>query len=397
GGAGGANGIGGPNGPGGIGPGVLDPVALMAHYDVVPVEAGTEQDWRQPPFSGALADGRVWGRGALDIKGQLMAQLEAAENLMRAGRAPRRDVYFCYGQDEETGGRQGAAEIVKLLAARGIRFAGVLDEGGMVLSGALANVTAPVGLIGVAEKGLSNYQFKVAGSGGHSSTPPRHTSLGLAAKLITLIEGRPMPPRLTAPVEAMLRNLSGEMGFAMRLAMANLWLFRPLVVRALAAGPTTNALVRTTFAVTMASAGEAPNVLPQTSRFCVNARVLTGDSPQSVRRHFEELIARAGIEATVEPMLEQGASPVSPSDSEFFRGVERLINDLYPSALVSPYLVVGGTDARRFHALSDNVLRLTPIHLHDRELAQLHGTDESISFDDYGRMIAFYERFLRQQ
>ncbi|MDR2380572.1 MAG: M20/M25/M40 family metallo-hydrolase [Bifidobacteriaceae bacterium] len=375
----------------------LEPIALMAHYDVVPVEAGSEAGWRYPPFSGAVADGMVWGRGALDDKSQLMAQLEAAENLMRAGFVPRRDIYFCYGHDEETGGRWGAARIVEHLAERGVRFAGVLDEGGIVVTGALPGVSAPVAVIGVAEKGQCAYQFTVNGPGGHASTPPQHTALGLAAQLITMIEQHPLPPRLIPPVEAMLRRLAGQMGFATRLALANLWLLRPLTLRKLTASPATNALVRTTFAATMASAADAPNALPLTARFSVNVRLLPGDTPASVRRHFEALIARAGIDARIEPLIEAEPSPVSPTDSDFFRSVESLARELYPSALVTPYLVVAGTDSRRFHALSENVLRFTPFHLADADQQRIHGTDECLSTANYGRMMTFYERLLRRQ
>ncbi|MDR1014158.1 MAG: M20/M25/M40 family metallo-hydrolase [Coriobacteriales bacterium] len=378
-------------------PAALLPVALMAHYDVVPVEEGTEQDWEQPPFSGALVDGVVWGRGTLDIKSQLMAHLEAAENLMRTDFVPKRDIYFCYGHDEEVGGEQGAELIVERLKERGVRFAGVLDEGGLVVTGALSGVGVPIGLIGVAEKGISNYQFRVRGTGGHSSMPPKSTSLGLAARLIALIERQPLPLRLTVPVEGMLRRLCGQMGFVTRMAVANLWLFRPLLLRILAGSPTTNAMVRTTSAVTMAAASDACNVLPQASSFNVNVRILPGETTQDVQRHFEGLIARAGLDATVGPLLAQDPSPVSPDDSAFYRSVERLASEFYPSALVVPYLVMGGTDSRQFCALSDDVLRFTPIHITEEDRQHIHGTNECLSVENYGRMIAFYERFLREE
>jgi carboxypeptidase PM20D1 len=375
----------------------LDPLALMAHYDVVPVEAGTEQDWQQPPFSGALADGFIWGRGTLDIKSQVMAHLEATEQLMRAGFTPGRDIYFCYGHDEETGGQQGALKIVEHLRQRGLRFSGVLDEGGVVVTGAMAGVDVPMALIGVAEKGSSNYRFKVSGSGGHSSMPPQHTSLGLAARLITLIERQPLPLRLTPPAEQMLRNLAGQMGFVVRMAMANLWLFRPLLLKILASSPTTNAMVRTTSAVTMADASDACNVLPQATHFNVNVRILPGDTVEGVQRYFEGLIAQTGLEAKVEPILVQDPSPVSPFDSDFYRSIEQLIQEFYPSALTTPYLVMGGTDSRQFYTLSDNVLRFTPMHITEADRASIHNTNEAISVENYGRMIAFYQRLLQQQ
>jgi carboxypeptidase PM20D1 len=374
----------------------LDPIALMAHYDVVPIEEGTEQDWQQQPFSGAVVDGIVWGRGTLDIKSQLIAHMEATEGLLKEGFTPTRDIYFCYGHDEEVGGRQGAIKIVEHLKQNGVRFAGVLDEGGVVITGALANVKGPIGLIGIAEKGTSNYHFEVPGAGGHSSMPPTHTSLGLAAQIIERIETRPLPLRLTPPAELMLRTLSGQMGFVVRMAVSNLWLFRGILLKILAKNPVTNALARTTFAVTMAEASDACNVLPQTTRFNVNVRILSGDTPQSVKAHFEKLMNEVDSKAQVSLLLEENASPISPIDSELYRMVEELINEMYPSALVSPYLVMGGTDSRQFYALSDNVLRFTPMHISQAEQQSMHSTNECVSVVNYGRMIAFFERLLKR-
>jgi carboxypeptidase PM20D1 len=138
-------------------------------------------------------------------------------------------------------------------------------------------------------------------------------------------------------------------------------------------------------------------VLPQVSSFNVNARILPGETTQGVQQHFERLIAQAGLDATVEPILAQEPSPVSPVDSVFYRSIERLINEFYPSALVSPYLVMGGTDSRQFYALSDNVLRCTPIHITEEDRQHIHSTNECISVENYGRMITFYERLLREQ
>jgi carboxypeptidase PM20D1 len=372
------------------------PIIFMAHYDVVPVEEGTEQDWTHPPFSGALADGKVWGRGTLDIKSQLTAHMEAAEALIKSGFTPARDLYFCYGHDEEVGGAQGAQRIVAHLAQKGLRFDGVLDEGGLVVTGALVGVNVALGLIGVAEKGHSNYSFEVPGMGGHSSMPPRHSSLGLAARLITCIENQPLPLRLTPTTEAMLQSLAGEMGFVVRMAMANLWLFKPLLLGILARGPVTNALVRTTCAATMAQASDAMNVLPQTTRFNVNVRILQGDTIASVKEHFERLAREAGIEAHIEPFIAEEPTAAAPVDSAFYETLETLASEFYPSALIVPYLMAGGTDSRYYSVLSDNILRFTPSHITDEERATIHSTNEALSVANYGRMIAYYEQLIRR-
>lgn len=200
-----------------------EPVLVTAHYDVVP--AGDPKAWKYPPFSGEIAEGRVWGRGTLDIKSQLTSHLEAAEALIRQDFRPERDIYFVYGQNEETGNDEGATAIAALFEKRGLRFAGVLDEGGIIASGAIRGVKSPVALIGVAEKGRTDFELTVKGSGGHSSMPPNTTALGQAAELITRIERHPLPTRLTPPVAAMLKNLGSEMGGLTRFAIRNSWLF----------------------------------------------------------------------------------------------------------------------------------------------------------------------------
>jgi carboxypeptidase PM20D1 len=371
------------------------PVVLMAHYDVVPVEEGTADEWRQPPFSANIADGKIWGRGALDIKSQMIAQMEAAENLMRQGFEPARDIYFCYGHDEETSGKQGALRIVDHMAGKGLEFEGVLDEGGLVTTDVLAGVDVPIGLIGVAEKGHSNYSIAVSGAGGHSSMPPKHTSLGLAAKLIARIEDKPLPTRFTAPVEKMLQRLCGQMGFVVRMAMANMWLFRPLLLSILTKAPETNALVRTTFAATMAHASDATNVLPQTTSVNINVRILQGESVASVRDYLARLAREAGVEAEIQTQMAEEPSPISSADSSFYRLVEQVSKEFYPSTLFTPFLVMGGTDSRRFARLSSNVLRFTPTRITAKERQTVHNTDEALSLENYGRMIAWFERFMQ--
>jgi carboxypeptidase PM20D1 len=374
----------------------LLPVALMAHYDVVPVEEGTTNDWEQPPFSGAVVDGVIWGRGTLDIKSQLTAYLEAAERLMREGSRPRRTLYFCFGHDEENGGAHGAAAIVEHLRTQGVRLEAVLDEGGFVVSGAMKGIDVPIGLIGIAEKGTSNLQIEVEGEGGHSSMPPKNSSLGMAAKVVAQIEQHPLPARLSPPAEGMLRGIAGEMGFAVRMALANLWLMRPVLLRILGGNVVTNSMVRTTFAVTQAQASDAPNVLPQTTRITINVRLLSGDTTASVQRYFEELATKVGATVRVKPLLAQEASPVSPTDTPFYGLLTDLMGEIYPNAVPTPYLVMGATDSRYFYALSNNVYRFTPIWITNEDRAHIHSTNESLSTTNYYRMIHFYERLMHK-
>jgi carboxypeptidase PM20D1 len=150
----------------------LKPILLMGHLDVVPVEPGTEEDWQEPPFSGRIADGFIWGRGAIDNKLTVLGTMEAVEMLLGRGFRPARGVYLAYGQDEEVGGQGGAQQIAALLKQRGVELEMVLDEGGVIGDGLLPGITTPTALVGIAEKGFVSVELSTGTAGGHSSVPP---------------------------------------------------------------------------------------------------------------------------------------------------------------------------------------------------------------------------------
>lgn len=371
----------------------LPPLMLTAHYDVVPLATGTEKDWKYPGFSGKIAEGRVWGRGTLDIKSQMTAHMEAAESLMKEGFVPQRDCLFVYGHDEEVDGLEGALKIAEYFQQKNILLDSVLDEGGIALYEAMPGIKPPLALIGVAEKGYCDYELTTLGSGGHSSMPPNHTALGHLSRLICRVENHPMPARITGIVEGMLRNIACEMGFMVRMAVANLWLFRPLLLKVLKGSPATAAMIRTTFAATMCTASNASNVLPAKATATVNVRLLPGDTSSAVRRHILALqkepveIAMSG---TDEP------SEISPMEGPAYERLLRCVNSVFPMAIATPYLVMGGTDARKYSALCRNIYRFTPALITNEEKDSMHNINESIRVEEYGRMIRFFELYLRE-
>ncbi|KAG2500865.1 hypothetical protein HYH03_001626 [Edaphochlamys debaryana] len=152
----------------------LEPVLFVSHYDVVPVTPGTEGDWRYPPFSGALEEGYVWGRGTADVKIGVAGLLEAVMGLLRGGWTPARTVMLGLGHDEEVGGRLGAAKTAALLASRGVTLDIVVDEGGLVFEDGLKPFLPgrPVAMVATAEKGYTMIQVTLRSAGGHSSIPP---------------------------------------------------------------------------------------------------------------------------------------------------------------------------------------------------------------------------------
>jgi carboxypeptidase PM20D1 len=372
----------------------LRPVLLMGHLDVVPVEPGTEGAWTRPPYSGDIADGYVWGRGALDDKGSVLAILEAVEALLAAGHRPRRTVLLAFGADEEVGGHEGAEAMAALLRERGVTLESVLDEGGMMLTGTVPGVKAPVAVVGVAEKGMVSVELVAEGEGGHSSMPPRQTAVGVLSRAVARLEEEPMPADLRGGSRALFDFVGPEMPLGMRLVFANLWLFEPLVVRQLSAQPSTNAAVRTTTAATMFEGSVKDNVLPARARAVVNFRILPGDSVEGVLAHVRRVVDDPRVKVSAQGFMSE-PSPVSRTDSEAWGVLQRSIRQVFPETLVAPYLMVGATDARYFTGLSDSVYRFMPLHLERADLARLHGKDERISVQGYAGAVRFYAQYLR--
>ena len=374
-------------------------IVLMAHMDVVPVAPGTEKDWRVPAFDGAVKDGFVWGRGAWDDKGNLIAQLEAVEALLARGFKPVRTIYLSYGADEEVGGERGAKVIAGLLKARGVRAEFVLDEGLLITDGIMPGLDAPAALIGIAEKGYVSTKLTVIAEPGHSSMPPPDKS-GAVIKLSEILlrlRDDPMPAAMTGAAREMLGTLAPEMHGIRKVILTNLWLFEPLVNAQLTQAPETNAMLRTTTAFTMLAAGNADNVLPGRASATLNFRLLPGDSSTNVvahvRRHAAAVLpAERFVIDKLAPDSE--ASSVSPTAGSGYQAIARALRELEPGTVVAPGLMLGATDSRYFRNIGEQIYRFSAIHARKDDLARFHGTNERLAISDLATMIRFYQRVI---
>ena len=369
----------------------LKPVLLMAHMDVVPAVDG---GWRHAPFSGAIADGYVWGRGAMDDKSSLMAILEAVEHLLRDGFVPARTIYLAFGHDEEVGGHRGAAKIAQLLRARDVQLEFVLDEGLNVVDGIIPGITAPVALVGIAEKGYVSLRLAVETAGGHSSVPPARTAIGIISRALHRLETTRFRSRLSGPTRRMFEFLGPEMNWLNKLALANLWLFAPFIKKQMAQSPLTNAAIRTTLAPTLFHAGVADNVLPANASAVVNLRLLPGDTIAAVVAQVRRVISEPRIKITPLP-LQMEASPVSEVATPGFELIQRTTHQIVPEALLAPALLVAATDSRHYAGLTKNIFRFLPITVGPEDTRRYHGTDERIAARDYERLVRFYAQLIR--
>ena len=368
------------------------PVVLMAHQDVVPVDP--DSPWRHSAFDAVVADGAVWGRGTLDDKGSLVAICEAVERLLARGFVPAQDVGLSFGAAEEVSGRCAPAA-VEVLRGRGVEPWFVLDEGGAVAADAFPGVAAPLAVVGVSEKGTTNLELRTEGRGGHSSMPSRMDTTARLARAILRLERSPFPARVHAPTLEMLRRVAPHAPAPLRPLVANAHRAGPLLARALvAAGPETAAMTRTTATVTTLSGSPALNVIASTARAGVNVRVLVGDTVASVVEHVRRAVRDDSVTVAV---LEAGEpSPVSPIDDDAFRLVEACIEEVFPDAVATPYIMMGATDARFFTAICPRVYRYTPFRMSRAQRAALHSFDERLGTADLADGMRWYQRLVER-
>jgi len=371
------------------------PILLASHIDVVPVEEGTESTWTHPPFAGEIADGFVWGRGALDDKTGVIAIFDAVESLLAQGYTPARPVWLAFGADEEVGGDDAKA-MAAHFAAKGVRFELVLDEGLAILQDQLPGVTKPVAMFAVAEKGYTDLELSAKGAGGHSSMPPKDTATAVLATALVRLGENPMPAELSGPVRETLETLAPEMPFAQRLALSNLWLFAPVVKRAFEAKPATNASLRTSMAVTMLKGSPKDNVLPLRATAVVNVRLFPGDTGAEVLEHARRVIDDERVELRLLGGFASEASEVSPSSGPAWDLLARAARSSLGDVLVAPGLTLGGTDARHYSTVADAAYRFAPLVMRPEDNVRVHGTDERISVENCGLAVRFYRRVITE-
>lgn len=369
------------------------PIALLAHQDVVPVAPGTEKDWQHPPFDGVIAEGFIWGRGSWDDKGNLYSMLEAAEQMAKAGFRPKRTVYFAFGHDEEVAGIRGAKAIAATLASRGVKLDFVLDEGLLITEGIMKGLDKPAALIGVAEKGYATLVLTAQATPGHSSMPPRQTAIGMMSAALARLEDHRLPMQIRGTVSEMFDTLAPEMSGFNRVVLSNLWLFKPLLLREFEKNGPTEAMVRTTTALTIFNAGDKDNVLPGNAAATVNFRLIPGDTQGSVIDHVRATVRNERI--AVDPFPgNTDPPPVTGTASPSFKMLNRTIREIFPDVIVAPGLMVAATDSRHYIGITDNIFRFSPVRANSEDLKRFHGTNERLSVEGYADMIRFYRRLI---
>ncbi len=365
------------------------PCIFMSHYDVVSVE---ESGWAKPPFDGVIEDGVLWGRGTLDTKITLLGVLESAETLLSQGFKPKNDLYFSFSGDEEVNGPSAPA-IVDWLEEKGVKPAFVLDEGGAVVNNVFPGVHRPCALIGTAEKGMTDLEFIVKSQGGHASSPPPHTPVGLLSRACVRVEGKPFKTQMAPPVAEMFDTLGRHSSFALRLVFANLWLFRPVLnMLCTKKGGEMNALMRTTVAFTQMEGSKGTNVLPPEAKMVANLRLTGKETPDSAMEYLRGVINDPRVE--IRKIHGIAPSRFSSTDCPGWYLLKDAIAQTWPEAIISPYMMVACSDSRHFCRISDKVYRFSTMTLSAEERASIHGHNERIPLETLKTTVAFYLRLM---
>ncbi|MBZ3880675.1 putative carboxypeptidase PM20D1 [Sciurus carolinensis] len=366
----------------------LQPYMLLAHFDVVPAP---EEGWEVPPFSGLERDGFIHGRGTLDNKNSVMAILQALELLLTRNYKPRRSFFIALGHDEEVSGTNGAQKISALLQARGVQLAFIVDEGGFILDGFISKLNKPFAMISVSEKGAIDLMLQVNTTPGHSSAPPKETSIGILSAAVSRLEQTPMPNMFgSGLLKTALQQMASEFPFPLNIVLSNLWLFQPLVSRILEKNEMTNAMIRTTTALTMFNAGIKVNVIPPVAKATVNIRIHPTQTVTEVLELIKNIVADDRVQFHVLKAFDP--LPISPTDDQAlgYQLLRQTIQSVFPEVnIVTPGTCIGNTDSRHYTNLTTGIYLFNPVYLQPQAFKSFHGVNEKISVQAYQTQVKF--------
>ena len=366
------------------------PSVFMAHYDVVPVN---EEDWQKPPFEGIVENDVLWGRGTLDTKVTFGGALFAANKLISEGFVPENDVYLAFSGGEEVNG-SGALHIVNYFEEMGIVPALVLDEGGAVVENAFPGLKSACAVIGIAEKGMIDVEYRVKSNGGHASAPKPHTPVGVLSRACCKIEGKPFKSHITKPVAEMFDTLGRHSSFLYRMIFANMWCFGWVIdLLGKLQGGDINALMRTTVAFTQMSGSTASNVIPPEATMVSNSRLNPVDTMESALEYLKKTVDDESVELKI--LRGYNPSRISTTDCEGYRKVVNAVASTWRGAIPTPYLMMQCSDSRHWGKISDKVYRFSAMDLTKEERASIHGNDERIRKECCSKACEFFIRMMK--
>lgn len=370
-----------------------DPILLMSHMDVVEATG----QWKHGPFSGDIAEGKVWGRGAADTKCSLMAFFQAVEEMIQQGYVPACDVYLSSSCTEEIGG-SGAPKLAKWLKDHHVKLFMLCDEGGSIIQDPIAGVKGHFAAVGIFEKGYGDVKFIARSTGGHASAPGKNTPIPRLAKFITRVEKKnPFKVQFSPAVNAMFGRIAPYVkSFPLKMVMHNLWLFRPVLCKVMPLiSPQAAAMLQTTIAFTMQSGSQGYNVLPQEASVCANMRYIPHQGTEESIQLISDLAKKYGLETEV--IYKGYPSKSLDLNGEAFAITQNVLAKIFPGVGVLPYVVTGGTDARFYGEVCDSCVRFSPVNYGPEQMAGMHGLNENIECNCLPPAVDYYKAIIEAQ
>ena len=365
------------------------PLVLMSHQDVVPAEG----EWKHAPFSGDIAEGKVWGRGASDTKCSVMAFFQATEELLTAGYTPEQDVYLSSSCTEEWSG-DGCPKLVDELERRGVHPFLVCDEGGGIITDPVGGIHGNFAMVGVFEKGKADILLKARSEGGHASAPGKNTPVARLADFVALFEHHnPFKRKMPAEVQSMFEQLAPYAPFYMKMLFRNMWLFKPLLIKVLPMiSAQAGAMLQTTIAFTMLKGSNAYNVLPQEAILGANMRFIPHEGMNASLNKVRKIASMYHLDMEVYHAVD--ASRSVDIHGPGFMLVRETIGKTFPGLEACPYVMTGATDARNYERIAEHVVRFAPVVYGPEQMKGMHGLNESIEYNCLPGAVDFYKNLI---
>ena len=368
------------------------PVMFLGHGDVVPVADDELDQWVHPPFDGVIADGYVWGRGAIDNKGSSIALLEAITMLHKKGIRPQREIQLLIGPDEEIGGTHGTLQYIQQDMERFGVPAFVIDEGAFIVPDMVEgrNMTA----IAVGEKGYLSIRVTTEAEAGHASMPYGESAPDILTRAMLKLNEFQFPVTMLPPMEGLLDAMGDELGGFSGFMLRNRWLSGPLVRRELESKAASNAMIRNTLVLTMINTGIKDNVIPAHAEAIYNVRLLPGQDKEEALATLRKVVDDNRVR--IETHEYWGDTPMSPMEGEAWEAFRTAMERTVPDSFLSPAISPATTDSRHFAQAGIPAYKMVPFIMDAEDRQRIHGRNERLSLANLEQAIRFYEVMLEE-
>ena len=371
-------------------------ILLMSHHDVV---EGSD-DWQTDPFTAVEKDGFLYGRGTIDTKTPLFAELQAAEELLAEGcDFEGINLYIGSSNNEEVCG-DGMVLAARYFKENGIHFYALVDEGGAITEGQIPGVSCKSAVVAVHEKSRHMFRCKAEidakGHGGFGgSTDSAVERLSLFIGEVSRKKDRIYKGKFYPEVKATFQRHVPYMSFPMNFLFGNIGIFAPVIKKIMMGIPAASAMLSTGLSFTTVTAGDTrnPQIRAKSAETTLFLRCIREDDLYAGLEKIKAIGAKYGV--TIEETERDYCVPTD-FEGQAYKTVEALLHENFPDVAVVPFLLTAGTDARRFTDVADNILRFAPIDLNKKQFATIHAADEHIGIENIGQCVVFYKDLIRK-